>query len=126
MNYCAMKNNQNGEEAKRMKVVLAGGAGFVGRNLIRVMIEEGFEPEDITVIDKNERNMELLQKYSVKKFVADLAENGEWMIMFKGADYLVNLAAQISAPSYEPFYRNNVLTTRNVLEAAKNTGLVKP
>ena len=36
-----------------MKVILAGGAGFVGRNLIRVMINEGFEPEDITVIDKN-------------------------------------------------------------------------
>jgi nucleoside-diphosphate-sugar epimerase len=55
-----------------MKVVLAGGAGFAGRNLIRVMIEEGFEPEDITVLDKNERNMELLQKYRVKEFVADL------------------------------------------------------
>ena len=95
-----------------MKVILAGGAGFAGRNLIRVMIEEGFEPGDITVLDKNERNMELLQKYSVKEFVADLAENGEWMFMFKGADYIVNLAAQISAPSYEPFYRNNVLATR--------------
>jgi hypothetical protein len=34
------------------------------------MIEEDFKPENITVIDKNERNMEFLEIYRVKK--ADL------------------------------------------------------
>ena len=108
-----------------MKVILPGGAGFVGRNLIRVMIDEGFEPETITVIDKNERNMEFLEKYRVKKIMADLAENGEWMYAFKGADYIVNLAAQISSPNPDLLYRNNVLATRNVLEAAKMANIGK-
>jgi nucleoside-diphosphate-sugar epimerase len=106
-----------------MTVVLPGGAGFVGRNLIRVMIDEGFKPEDITVIDKNQRNLEFLGKYQVKKILADLAEKGDWYDEFNGKELVINLAAQISSPSYEPFYRNTVLTTKNVLEAAKNAGL---
>jgi nucleoside-diphosphate-sugar epimerase len=106
-----------------MRVVLPGGAGFVGRNLIRVMIDEGFKPEDITVIDNSKRNLEFLEKYQVKEILADLAEKGDWYDEFNGKELVINLAAQISSPSYEPFYRNTVLTTKNVLDAAKIAGL---
>ena len=35
------------------RILITGGGGFVGRNLIRVMIKEGFKPENIVVIDKD-------------------------------------------------------------------------
>ena len=38
---------------KENKIIITGGGGFVGRNLIRVMIKEGFKPENIVVIDKD-------------------------------------------------------------------------
>jgi len=38
---------------KENKIIITGGWGFVGRNLIRVMIKEGFKPENIVVIDKD-------------------------------------------------------------------------
>jgi len=50
----------------------------------------------------------------------DLAEKGGWYDAFNDKEIVINLAAQISSPEDEPFYRNNVLATINVLEAAKN------
>ena len=104
---------------KKVKVVISGGAGFVGRNLIRVLDSQNYDMKEITVLDKNEKNLEYVKKYGVIALHVDLAEQGDWMNEFNGADYVINLAAQISSPSYEPFYRNTVLTTKNVLEAAK-------
>ena len=49
-----------------MKIVIAGGAGFVGRNLIRIMKEHGFKSEDITVLDSNIENLKFLEKSGVK------------------------------------------------------------
>jgi nucleoside-diphosphate-sugar epimerase len=36
-----------------MKIVIAGGAGFVGRNLVRVMLQNGFNGNEIVVIDSS-------------------------------------------------------------------------
>ncbi|NQE44638.1 hypothetical protein C5S31_01275 [ANME-1 cluster archaeon GoMg2] len=43
-----------------------------------------------------------------------------WYDEFTSKEIVINLAAQISSPLDEPFYRNNVLATINVLEAANN------
>jgi len=110
---------------KSYKIVIPGGAGFVGRNLIRVMKEENFDMKEITVIDFSEKNMEYVKKFGPKTVIADLAEKGEWEKEFEGKEFIINLAAQISSPTYEPFYRNNVLATKNVIEAAKKYGVEK-
>ena len=102
---------------KENKIIITGGGGFVGRNLIRVMIKEGFKPENIVVIDKD--NLNFIKKYKVKIVVADLSEKGKWMNEFKNTDVVINLAAQISSPDYEPFKKNNIESTKNIVEAMK-------
>lgn len=106
-----------------MKIVIAGGAGFVGRNLVRVMLKEGFKAEDLIIIDSNEKNMNFFTDYNVKKISADLSKEGRWMDELRGADYIINLAAQISAPDYGPFYNNNILATRNLIGASNSADL---
>lgn len=106
-----------------MKVVIAGGAGFVGRNLVRVMLENGYDPQDIVIIDFSEENLNFFNDYNIKTINADLSKEGEWENDFSGADFLINLAAQISSSQYEPFYQNNIVTTQNLLKAANENNI---
>ncbi|GEM_PF-3366254 len=104
-------------------IIISGGAGFVGRNLVRVLKSENYDMEEVTVLDKDEENLEYVKRYGVKALYVDLAEKGDWYAEFNGKEMVINLAAQISSPDPELFYRNNVLVTRNVLEAARIAGV---
>lgn len=99
-----------------MKIVLPGGAGLVGQNLIARLRAKGYK--DITVIDKHRANLHVLQKVQpeVCTVCADLAEPGDWQKYFEGADVVVMLQAQIGGNDYEEFVRNNVTSTSLVLE----------
>jgi nucleoside-diphosphate-sugar epimerase len=105
-----------------MNIIITGGAGFVGRNLVRILASKN---HNITVLDKSQKNLDCLKKYNIKTLCADLAQNGEWSREFEGKDVVINLEAQISSPEYDPFYRNNILATKNVIEAARKAGVKK-
>ena len=83
-----------------MKIVIPGGAGFVGRNLVRVLANEGYNMKDVTVLDKDEKNLNYVEKYGVKTLLVDLSEKGDWYGEFDGKEIVVNLVAQISSPNY--------------------------
>lgn len=109
-----------------MKIVIAGGAGFVGRNLVRVMLQNGFKNDKIVVIDLNLENLEYFNDYDdVVTVSADLSQRGKWEDEFEDTDYIINLAAQISSPQYEHFQLNNVVATQNLIDAALEKGVEK-
>jgi nucleoside-diphosphate-sugar epimerase len=102
---------------QREKVVVTGGAGLVGQNLLVSLVDD---PQlDLVVIDKRRTNLAVLEKLfpSVTAVEADLAEPGEWSKHFADASAVVQLHAQIGAPTMDPFERNNVVATRHVLDA---------
>lgn len=107
----------------KLKIVIAGGAGFVGRNLVRVLLDEGYDPQNITVIDVNEKNLKLLDDYPIKIVKSDIAGSDNWKSEIKNADYVINLAAQISSPDSDPFYLNNVLATEKLIEVSKRSDI---
>ncbi|MFT4262850.1 MAG: NAD-dependent epimerase/dehydratase family protein [Nocardioides sp.] len=99
------------------KVIITGGAGLVGQNLL---VEIADDPAyEITVIDKRAEALKVMRELfpSVTAVEADLAEDGAWTELFAGAEVVVQLHAQIGAPTREPFERNNVLATEKVLAA---------
>ncbi|OZI62973.1 NAD-dependent epimerase/dehydratase family protein [Bordetella genomosp. 11] len=101
------------------KIVLPGGAGLVGQNLVARLKARGYN--NIVVLDKHRANMKVLQAVQPDITVeyADLAEPGDWRRHFDGAAVVVMLQAQIGGNYYEEFVRNNVESTRVILDAIK-------
>jgi nucleoside-diphosphate-sugar epimerase len=108
--------------ASRLKIVVTGGAGLVGQNLIQRLTARGYD--NIVAIDKHPVNTAILAKLNpgVQVIEADLAQTGSWEDAFAGADRLVLNQAQIGALDEKPFIDNNVTATANVLDAAKRHG----
>jgi nucleoside-diphosphate-sugar epimerase len=105
---------------KQTRVILAGGAGLVGQNLVARLKIKGYD--NIVVLDKHRTNLNVLKKIQpeVTAEFADLAEPGVWHRHFEGADVVVMLQAQIGGQEYQEFVRNNVDSTQEVLNAIKS------
>lgn len=101
------------------RIVLPGGAGLVGQNLVARLKARGYS--NIVVLDKHRSNLEVLKKVQpdITTVYADLSEPGEWLGYFDGADVVVMLQAQIGGNDYQEFVRNNVDSTRLILDAIK-------
>lgn len=101
------------------KIILPGGAGLVGQNLVARLKAKGYK--NITVLDKHKNNIAVLRQVQPDITVeyADLAEPGAWQEHFKNADIVVMLQAQIGGNDYDDFQRNNIDSTRLILDLIK-------
>ncbi len=101
------------------KIILPGGAGLVGQNLVARLKAKGYS--NIIVLDKHRANLEVLKQVQPDITIeyTDLAEPGDWQRHFEGADAVVMLQAQIGGLIYDEFMRNNIESTKHVLGATK-------
>ncbi len=99
------------------KIVLPGGAGLVGQNLVARLKARGYR--NVVVLDKHQANLAVLQQVQpdITAEYADLAEPGDWQRHLKDADVVVMLQAQIGGNDYQAFVRNNINATRLVLQS---------
>jgi nucleoside-diphosphate-sugar epimerase len=104
---------------KNQKILLPGGAGLVGQNLVARLIEKGYT--NIVVLDKHRPNLSILQKIqpTITTEFADLAEPGTWQRHIRDADVVVMLQAQIGGNDETQFIRNNCDATRLILDGIK-------
>lgn len=101
---------------KKLKIILPGGAGLVGQNLVARLLDKGFS--NIVVIDKHAANLAILKHMhpDIRFECADLSRAGVWQNHFIGADVVVMLQAQIGGLFYQEFVSNNVTSTKLILE----------
>lgn len=101
------------------KIILPGGAGLVGQNLVARLFSKGFS--DIVVIDKHAADLEKLKRAqpNITAILADLAEPGIWQNSFDRADCVVILQAQIGGNNYLEFVRNNIDSTQIIINTIK-------
>ena len=102
------------------KIILPGGAGLVGQNLVARLKDKGYT--NIVVLDKHRANLAVLKKVQpdIIAEYADLANPGSWQHYFKDAEVVVMLQAQIGGNNYQEFARNNLDSTRLILDAIKS------
>lgn len=115
------------------KVVVTGGAGFIGSHLVNVLLRAGYEVHSIDLahsydrgnLREHERNPRLVG------WADDLAQASERDLdyYFRGARYVFHIAGRADqVPSVaEPrsYYEANVTATLNVLEAARRASCVE-
>jgi nucleoside-diphosphate-sugar epimerase len=102
-----------------IKIILPGGAGLVGQNLVARLKEMGYS--NIVAIDKHRKNLEVLKlvQSDVNVVYGDLSRPGSWQMHFKDADVVVMLQAQIGGNDYSEFVQNNVVASRVILDTVK-------
>ncbi len=98
-------------------IVITGGAGLVGQNLVIALIDAGYTR--ISVLDKSSSNLATLAGLhpKVKPLAADMAQPGDWMDTVATADSVIALHAQIGGLREDDFIANNITATENLLRA---------
>jgi UDP-glucose 4-epimerase len=107
------------------KVVVTGGAGFVGSNLTRLLLSKGYE---VTVFDSFERGRrDYLDGLDLRVVEGDLRNPDDLAAAFKGQDAVAHLAAfgSVIESITDPMtnFQINVVGTLNALNAARDAGI---
>src|SRR2546429_1855092 len=109
-----------------MRVVVTGGAGFIGSNVVRALVHRG---DDVVVVDnlasgRRENIEDVLGGARVTLTVSDVVTQPEALVdTCRGADSVVHLAANadvrfgLEHPARD--LEQNVIGTHNVLEAVR-------
>lgn len=112
---------------KKVRVLVTGGAGFIGSHVIDRLLDDGHE---VTTLDNfstgRPENLEHVAS-NISLIRCDIAEIGDWISAFEGVDWVIHLAALADiVPSIQQplaYYQSNVTGTFNVLEAARHHGV---
>jgi len=117
-----------------MKILVTGGAGFIGSNFIRYWLQNNPNDNivnlDVLSYAGNLENLKEIEKNPNYKFVkGDICEEKLVNEVVAGVDLIVHFAAEShvdrSVMSSEDFIKTNVMGTRVLLDAAKNNGNIR-
>jgi dihydroflavonol-4-reductase len=104
-----------------MKAFVTGGTGFVGANLIRLLLQQGYE---VKALARPNARLDNLTGLELELVSGDL-NDPDLARSMKGCHSLFHVAAHYSLwqSDRELLYQSNVLGTRNVLASAKIAGI---
>jgi nucleoside-diphosphate-sugar epimerase len=106
------------ESVERQKVLITGGAGFLGINLVRHLRTRGYEISSLDVEEFDYPERDRIE--TIKGDIRDKALVDQAM---EGVDLVVHTAAALPLYSPEDIYTTDVEGTRNVLEASRRHGV---
>ncbi len=100
-------------DGKKISVV-TGGSGFVGSHLVDLLIDEGHH---IKCIVRESSSLKWLEGKPVEIVKCGLFDMDGLKEVLKDANYLFHVAGVVKSKTTDGYYKGNVETTRNLLEA---------
>ena len=102
--------------------LVTGATGFVGGHVVRNLLAKG---ERVRVLVRRDSSRKSLEGLAVETVTGDLNDPASLRAAMEGCHRLYHVAADYRLWARNPseIYRNNVEGTRNVLEAARETGV---
>ncbi len=107
-----------------MDILVTGGSGFVGANLVRELLKDGC---DVRVLVRPSSNRSALDGCDVELVEGDLLDPASLRRAAAGTRVVYHVAAdyRLWAPDPEVLYRTNVEGTRHLLAAAAEVGVAR-
>jgi UDP-glucose 4-epimerase len=113
-----------------MKILITGGAGFIGKYLVKYLLEKG---ENVSILDNfsnsDKKSTILFEKNGVKIFEGDITNFDDVSKATKDQEIVIHLAAKISVlesiKNPAETFRINVNGTKNLLTICKNNNIKK-
>jgi dihydroflavonol-4-reductase len=104
-----------------IKAFVTGGTGFIGANLVRLLLEEGYQVRALVRPESNLNNLKNLDIEIVKGSLNDINLADK----IRGCQVLFHVAAHYSLYQADKnqLYASNVLGTRSILNAAKQANI---
>lgn len=111
-----------------MKIVIAGGTGFIGTRLIQALLPMGHQ---VVLLSRKELSAPSADSNQLQTVLWDGAAQGEWSQSLSGADAVVNLCGESIASKRwtsaqkEKLRSSRILPTRAIVQAIKQAS-IKP
>lgn len=107
-----------------MKILITGAAGYIGNRLAHILADLGNE---VHALARSDSAIKFLQHPNITIFKGDILNEESLLIAMKSCTQVYHTAALVGAwvKDTTTFYKVNVEGTRNVLNAAIQTGIEK-
>ncbi len=109
-----------------MKILVTGGAGFIGSHVTRMLLDAG---QQVVVLDNFSHGYKESVDPRAKLVIGDINDPQKTKMALKGVEAVMHLAGLIVVPESvkEPikYCHNNVLGTVNLLQCMKDSGCKK-
>lgn len=120
--YNRLQNCADAEEDRTLRILLTGATGFLGNNLLRILLEDGHQ---VTATYRQQSDPRPFRGLSVDQLAADLNDFATLKSAVANADLVIHVAAmiQIGWSKLEESRKVNVEATRHLAQAARLQGI---
>jgi dihydroflavonol-4-reductase len=107
-----------------MKVLVTGATGFIGGNVARELVKQGY---DVKALIRKGNNLKAIQGLKLELIEGDLLDKLSLEKALNKCEALFHIAAMYTFWSRKPdlIYETNVVGTENILNQAKKEGIAK-
>jgi nucleoside-diphosphate-sugar epimerase len=104
-------------------VLVTGASGFVGTNLCRTLIGQGYK---VLALVRGDHNREMLEEMGAERIVCQITDTECIRAALKRADYVIDVMGRAwDWGTYESFVVPNIIGVKNILDESMRAGIKK-